>query len=142
MHLDTCVNKTNFTQYLSPVYFVNQPLHGSGIFVVHHQEVYCIYTTIGTCCAFQLTVCWWPTESRLKSTTRTNCCVYIYIYTHTHNTCISTYLGDICSPSSEDVIYIYIYIYTGCPRRNVPDFGRVFLRSNYTDITQNTCIQS
>jgi len=23
-------------------------------------------------------------------------------------------------------IYIYIYIYT-CPRRNVPDFGRVFL---------------
>ena len=41
-----------------------------------------------------------------------------------------------------DYIYIYIYIYTGCPRRNVPDFGRVFLRSNYTDITQNTYIQS
>jgi len=32
----------------------------------------------------------------------------------------------------------YIYIYTGCPRRNVPDFGRVFLMLNYTDITQNT----
>jgi len=31
-------------------------------------------------------------------------------------------------------------IYTGCPRRN--DFGRVFLKSNYTDITQNTYIQS
>jgi len=29
-------------------------------------------------------------------------------------------------------------IYTGCPRRNVPDFGRVFLMLNYTDITQNT----
>ena len=27
---------------------------------------------------------------------------------------------------------------TGCPRRNVPDFGRVFLMLNYTDITQNT----
>ena len=39
-------------------------------------------------------------------------------------------------------IYIYIYIYTGCPRRNVPDFGRVFLMLNYTDITQNTYIQS
>ena len=39
-------------------------------------------------------------------------------------------------------IYIYTYIYTGCPRRNVPDFRRVFLRSNYTDITQNTYIQS
>jgi len=24
-------------------------------------------------------------------------------------------------------IYIYICIYTGCPRRNVPDFGRMFL---------------
>ena len=39
-------------------------------------------------------------------------------------------------------IYIYIYIYTGCPRRNVPDFGRVFLMLNYTDITQNTYVQS
>ena len=32
--------------------------------------------------------------------------------------------------------------YTGCNRRNGPYFGRVFLRSNYTDITQNTYIQS
>jgi len=31
---------------------------------------------------------------------------------------------------------------TGCPRRNVPDFGRVFLMLKYTDITQNTHIQS
>ena len=35
-----------------------------------------------------------------------------------------------------------LIIYTGCNRRNVRDFGRVFLRSNYTDITQNTYIQS
>ena len=34
------------------------------------------------------------------------------------------------------------YIYTECPRRNVPDFGRVFLMLKYTDITQNTYIQS
>ena len=27
-------------------------------------------------------------------------------------------------------------LYTGCPRRNVPDFGRVFLMLNYTYITQ------
>jgi len=33
-------------------------------------------------------------------------------------------------------------VYTGCPRRNVPNFGRVFLMLNYTDITQNTYIQS
>ena len=29
-------------------------------------------------------------------------------------------------------------IYTGCPRRNRQNFGRVFLMLNYTDITQNT----
>ena len=33
-------------------------------------------------------------------------------------------------------------VYTGCPRRNVPDFGRVFLMLKYTDITQNTKVQS
>jgi len=33
-------------------------------------------------------------------------------------------------------------IYTGCPRSNVKYFGRVFLMLNYTDITQNTYIQS
>ena len=32
--------------------------------------------------------------------------------------------------------------YTGCPRRNVPDFGRMFLMLKYTNITQNTYIQS
>ena len=32
--------------------------------------------------------------------------------------------------------------YTGCPRRNVPDFGRVVLMLKYNDITQNTYIQS
>jgi len=32
--------------------------------------------------------------------------------------------------------------YTECPRRNVPNFGRVFLMLNYTDITQNIYVQS
>jgi len=32
--------------------------------------------------------------------------------------------------------------YTGCPRRNVKYYGRVFLMLNYTNITQNTYIQS
>ena len=32
--------------------------------------------------------------------------------------------------------------YTWCNRRNGPEFGRVFLRSYYTDITQNPYIQS
>ena len=34
------------------------------------------------------------------------------------------------------------YTYTGCPRRNGQNFGRVFLILNYTVITQNTYIQS
>jgi hypothetical protein len=91
----TCAIQTNLMHYLSSVYFVNQPLHVSGIFMAHHQEVYYIYMTTGTCCAYQLNVCWpgWdgtsiptrPTDSQLKSTTLTNCCVCvcvcIYIYT-------------------------------------------------------------
>ena len=44
--------KTNLMHYLSSVYFVSQPLHVSGIFVALHQEVYCIYTAIGTCCTY------------------------------------------------------------------------------------------
>jgi hypothetical protein len=32
--------------YLSSVYFVIQPVHVSGIFVAHHEEVYCIYIYI------------------------------------------------------------------------------------------------
>jgi hypothetical protein len=35
-----------------------------------------------------------------------------------------------------------IHNYTGCPRRNVQYFGRVFLMLNYTKKTQNTYIQS
>ena len=35
-----------------------------------------------------------------------------------------------------------LMVHTGCPRRNVKYFGRVFLMLNYTDITQNTYIQS
>jgi len=43
----------------------------------------------------------------------------------------------------DDLTQTYQFVaYTGCPRRNVRDFGRVFLMLNYTDITQNTYIQS
>ena len=38
--------------------------------------------------------------------------------------------------------YLNHLVHTGCNRRNGSNFGRVFLRSNYTDITQNTYIQS
>ena len=48
----------------------------------------------------------------------------------------SCILGQAFHYSPENAFYIE------CNRRNGPDFGRVFLRSNYTDITQNTYIQS
>ena len=38
--------------------------------------------------------------------------------------------------------FIYAVNYTGCNRRNGPDFGRVFLMLNYTEKPQNTYIQS
>ena len=40
------------------------------------------------------------------------------------------------------LVYVAPLWYTGCPRRNVPDFGRVFLMLKYTDITQTTYVQS
>jgi hypothetical protein len=35
-----------------------------------------------------------------------------------------------------------VIVYTECPTRNLPDFVRMFLMLKYTDITQNTYIQS
>ena len=32
--------------------------------------------------------------------------------------------------------------YTECPGRNVPDFGKMFLKLKYTDLTKNTYIRS
>ena len=34
-------------------------------------------------------------------------------------------------------IYTYMYVYTGCNRRNGPDFGRVFFMLNYTEKPKN-----
>jgi len=42
------VKKTNFMHCLSSVYFVSQPLHVSGVFIAHHQEVHRMDTRIGT----------------------------------------------------------------------------------------------
>ena len=38
--------------------------------------------------------------------------------------------------------HTHTHVYTGRHRRNVPDFGRVFLMLKYTDITQNAYVQS
>jgi hypothetical protein len=61
------VVKTNLMHYLSSVYSVIELLHVSGIFVAHRQEIYCICTTTGMCCAFWLTVCWPGWDGTLRS---------------------------------------------------------------------------
>jgi len=45
------INKTNLMHCLSSAYFVYQPLHVSGVFIAHHQEVNSTHTTTGTYCS-------------------------------------------------------------------------------------------
>ena len=52
------------------------------------------------------------------------------------------YLGVLELLYSNTHTHTHIHIYTGCNRRNGPDFGRVFLMLNYTEKPQNTYIQS
>ena len=76
------VIKTNFMHYLSSVYFVNQTLHISGIFVAHHQEVYCIYIYIYThnnwyVLCFSVDFCW---PANRKSSEKHNMYQLLYIH--------------------------------------------------------------
>jgi len=49
----------------------------------------------------------------------------------TGHLCFMKPLKDVLRANADNVLY------TGCNRRNLRDFGRVFLILNYTDITQN-----
>jgi len=51
-------------------------------------------------------------------------------------------VGEVREPLLFHLAHTCAHEYTGCPRRNVPDFGSVFLMLKYTDITQNTYVQS
>jgi len=91
----------------------------------------------------------------------------LYIYTHTEKGGIFrvfcrrkfclfyVYVGvwktleliwsDIIRVIHDFILLVYVkmtWLNTGCHRRNGPNFGRVFLMLNYTDITQNTYTQS
>jgi hypothetical protein len=35
--------KTNLMHYLSLIYFIKQPLHVSGVFIAHHQDVFTVH---------------------------------------------------------------------------------------------------
>ena len=70
--------------------------------------------------------------------------VYYYYYTkkciYKINSKIAPTCFGVLTPSSG--VYNVYTTYTGCPRRNGQNFGRVFLMLKYTDITQNNYIQS
>jgi len=68
-------------------------------------------------------------------------CKYTSIY-HVYIPVYILYIYQNISCIYTSIYHVYIYQYTGCHRRNGPNLGRVFLMLNYTDITQNTYIQS
>jgi hypothetical protein len=56
---------------------------------------------------------------------------------------VSVLQAEVCFSLQQPVTgTLYVPLYTGCNRRNGPDFGRVFLMLNYTEKPQNTYIQS
>ena len=66
--------------------------------------------------------------------------VQILVYLHIihllkSSTCFEHY------PAHLQEVY-FVIVYKGCPRRKGQNIGRVFLMLKYTDITQNTYIQS
>jgi len=63
--------------YLSLVYFVDQPLHVSGIFVAYHLGYTVYIQQLVRVVLFSLLSVGRPSASQLKSTTRTNFCIYV-----------------------------------------------------------------
>ena len=55
----------------------------------------------------------------------------IAVYSKNH----TQHPNKLCEQNTE-LLVLHLAVYTGCPRRNVPDFVRVFLMLKYTDITQ------
>ena len=75
-------------------------------------------------CSLQIDRWSYPSKQKIlisHTHKNTHTCVYIYIHT---------------------CVCVCVYIYTWCPRRNGQNFGGVFLMLKYTDITQNTYVQS
>ena len=54
----------------------------------------------------------------------------------------SIYIFYLIEQHSKLLLHTLQVLYTGCNRRNGPDFGRVFLMLNYTEKPQNAYIQS
>ena len=133
----------NTCRTFSPCYLLTLTRAGHSVHVIYlHEHVQDIqsmlFTYMNTCRTFSP---WF-----LLTWTRAGHSVHV-IYLHEHmqdiQSMLFTYTIHIKEKGNLYFCDNKIFrLYTGCPRRNVPDFGRVFLMSKYTDITQNTYIQS
>ena len=101
------------------------------------------------------------TDDNIIRRMRFKCRIMKATDTHSEHVILIAFLLQYCLHERASMLRLYSYVHclacccypavycravgntnTGCNRRKGPDFGRVFLRSNYTDITQNTYIQS
>jgi hypothetical protein len=70
-------------------------------------------------------------------------CILVTTHEYIHIlSCLCIYLKTNHFPIIWNESVFLFQVYTEFPRRNVPDFVRVFLVLKYTDITQNTNVQS
>jgi hypothetical protein len=114
--------------------------------VVLYCTLYCIIVVFGLMKHQIPCSCHWRC-GRLRGDVREECLMSKFNNLWPHLVCCSKYenVGDLCSilrpMFNFDVHYTQVFFNTGCPGGNVPDFGRIFLRLKYTDITQNTYIR-
>ena len=124
---------------ISEIYFWNETLHVSDSSSVLHQE----FSIVRTAMVYVIQICWQLVSRSICSCSQAVSkpvwrvqllCVQWKTPDDAQKNC-PKHVEFHSKNKSENLLY------TGCNRRNGPDFGRVFLRSNYTDITQNTYIQ-
>ena len=68
--------------------------------------------------------------------------LYIFLSNHSAAVCVCVCVRARAYVCMYVCICTCVCVYTGCPWRNGQNFGRVFLMLKYTDITQNTYVQS
>jgi hypothetical protein len=63
-------------QYISLIYFFKQPLHVSGVFIAHHQEVFTVYVQQLVRVIRLSLLAAGRVRIELQRITRINCCTY------------------------------------------------------------------
>ena len=104
-----------------------------------------------SCFCYDIVICFLLQEQKYHDQHKTSSTEFHFKSVHSLFLKLSQYLPHILHVPSHHSGFQYMptkllrptfTLYTECPRRNVPDFGRVFLVLKYTDVTQNTYVQS